>query len=59
MTIKPCTDGKKHKWAHWKDITIINESISAKGHSVRYSRRGVYKCGVCGKIKNGKALTGL
>jgi hypothetical protein len=48
--MKPCTLGKRHKWA------FVNNVITQRltGCTVHLSKRGVYRC-ECGQRKDGAA----
>jgi len=60
MSIKPCTNGPRHKWV-WKRNTA---STSMTARTIGFSLRGVYRC-ECGASKigapnhNGPDLRGL
>lgn len=53
-----CTISPKHKWEWVKDITIKATSIRATRTTVKFSRRGVFKC-ACDASRNGAARSGL
>lgn len=54
-TLKPCANGPKHKW-DWVTDTTVKSSPSPG--TIRYSRKGVYKC-TCGLRKYGAPRSGL
>ena len=47
--MKPCTVGKRHKWAFVKNTVTRSETL----RSVSLTTRGVYKC-ECGAKKYGQ-----
>lgn len=48
--MKPCTLGKRHKWAFVNNVT----TASSTGTGFRLTRRGKYRC-ECGEIKLGQS----
>lgn len=55
---KKCVLSAKHKWEWAKDVTNVTMSITNKGTTRKFSRRGVYKC-ACGAERQGIARSGL
>lgn len=48
--MKPCIDGKRHKWTFIRNETTTSGTL----RTVRVSLKGVYRCEVCGKAKLGE-----
>lgn len=53
-----CNLGVRHKWTWVKDVTLKSISMTERGTSAKFSRRGVFKC-ECGERKYGDARSGL
>lgn len=51
--MKPCTEGKRHKWVHTHNISTVHQTL----RTTRFSLRGVYRC-ACGEKKIGAPAHG-
>lgn len=49
--MKKCTEGKRHKWKHIKNIELYVQT----SRSVSISLKGLYKC-ACGAEKHGELV---
>lgn len=48
--VKPCAEGRKHKWEWVRNRIVASLRITAAS----FTLRGLYKCSVCGDSKYGE-----